>query len=58
MVVAAASHADDEAGYRAGHYNPGQYQQRLIDETSIVGAYSSDLSAFRARGGKIILMMG
>src|SRR4030095_11498217 len=39
-------------------YNPGAYKQSLIDQTSIVGAYSSDLSAFRARGGKIILMQG
>ena len=39
-------------------YNPGVYQQTLIDQTSIVGAYSSDLSAFRARGGKIILLQG
>jgi len=39
-------------------YNPGVYQQSLIDQTSIVGAYSSDLSAFRARGGKIILLQG
>lgn len=39
-------------------YNPGVYRQSLIDQTSIVGAYSSDLSAFRARGGKIILMQG
>jgi len=39
-------------------YNPGVYQQTLIDQSSIVGAYSSDLSAFRARGGKVILLQG
>lgn len=38
--------------------NPGQYQQRLVDMSSTVGAMNPDLSAFQARGGKLIVLHG
>lgn len=39
-------------------FEPGPYQQRIVELSSMVGAYSSDLSAFHKRGGKILLMQG
>jgi hypothetical protein len=38
--------------------NPGIYQQRLVDMSSTVGAMNPDLSAFQARGGKLIVLHG
>ncbi len=38
--------------------NPGKYQQRLVDLSRIIGATNPDLSAFNARGGKLILLHG
>lgn len=38
--------------------NPGNYLQRLIDLSSTVGAMNPDLSAFQARGGKLIVLHG
>ncbi len=37
---------------------PGQYQKRVVDLSAIVGATDPDLSAFKARGGKVIMMQG
>jgi hypothetical protein len=38
--------------------NPGSYQQRLVDMSATVGAMNPDLSAFQARGGKLIVLHG
>ncbi|WP_255754842.1 tannase/feruloyl esterase family alpha/beta hydrolase [Massilia sp. erpn] len=38
--------------------NPGKYQQRVVDLSKIIGATNPDLSAFNARGGKLILLHG
>jgi hypothetical protein len=38
--------------------NPGPYRQRLVDLSSIIGANDPDLSAFKARGGKVIMLQG
>lgn len=38
--------------------NPGKYQQRVVDLSKIIGASNPDLSAFNARGGKLILLHG
>lgn len=38
--------------------NPGIYQQRLVDMSATVGAMNPDLSAFQARGGKLIVLHG
>ena len=37
---------------------PGTYLQRLIDMSATVGAMNPDLSGFRARGGKLIVLHG
>ncbi|NBT06672.1 MAG: tannase/feruloyl esterase family alpha/beta hydrolase, partial [Betaproteobacteria bacterium] len=37
---------------------PGQYEQQLRTTSGIVGATNPDLSGFRARKGKLILMHG
>lgn len=37
---------------------PGQYMQRVVDLSSIVGAENSDLSTFKAHGGKLIMLQG
>jgi hypothetical protein len=38
--------------------NPGPYRQRVLDLSTIVGANDPDLSAFKARGGKVIMLQG
>lgn len=38
--------------------NPGQYQQRLVDLSATVGAMNPDISAYRSRGGKLIILHG
>lgn len=38
--------------------NPGAFQQRLVDSSDVVGAMNPDTSAFRARGGKLIVLQG
>ena len=38
--------------------NPGTYKQRLIDMSATVGAMNPDIEAFRARGGKLIVLHG
>ncbi|MES2258038.1 MAG: tannase/feruloyl esterase family alpha/beta hydrolase [Pseudomonadota bacterium] len=38
--------------------NPGLYKQRIVDLSAIVGAENPDLSAFKARGGKLIMLQG
>jgi feruloyl esterase len=38
--------------------NPGTFQQTLNTVSGIVGAMNPDLEAFRARGGKLIVMHG
>lgn len=38
--------------------NPGSYRQRLVELSAIVGAADPDLSAFKARGGKVIMLQG
>jgi feruloyl esterase len=38
--------------------NPGPYRQRLVELSNIVGAADPDLSAFKAHGGKVIMMQG
>jgi len=37
---------------------PGAYRQRVVELSGIVGANDPDLSAFRARGGKVIVLQG
>jgi feruloyl esterase len=37
---------------------PGPYRKRLVDLSQIVGAADPDLSAFKAHGGKVIMMQG
>jgi feruloyl esterase len=37
---------------------PGRYRQRLVDLSSTVGAMNPDLSAYIARGGKLITLQG
>ena len=37
---------------------PGSYQQRLVDMSAAVGAMNPDIDAFRARGGKLIVLHG
>ena len=37
---------------------PGDYQQRLVDMSAAVGAMNPDISAFQARGGKLIVLHG
>lgn len=38
--------------------NPGRYRQRLVTLSATVGAMNTDVSAFIARGGKLIMMHG
>ncbi|MDB5454319.1 MAG: hypothetical protein JWO33_2897, partial [Caulobacteraceae bacterium] len=38
--------------------NPGPYRTRLVELSGIVGASDPDLSAFKARGGKVIMLQG
>lgn len=38
--------------------NPGAFQQRLVDMSATVGAMNPDIEAFRARGGKLIVLHG
>jgi hypothetical protein len=38
--------------------NPGQYQQRIVELTGIQDANKTDLSAFQAKGGKILMAHG
>jgi feruloyl esterase len=38
--------------------SPGQYQQSLVQSSDVVGAMNPDTSAFRARGGKLIVLQG
>lgn len=38
--------------------SPGQYKQRLVDLSDIIGAMNPDTSAFQARGGKLIVSQG
>jgi pimeloyl-ACP methyl ester carboxylesterase len=38
--------------------NPGRYKSRLIDLSATVGAMNPDMSAFIARGGRLITMHG
>lgn len=38
--------------------NPGAFQQRLVESSDVVGAMNPDTSAFRARGGKLIVLQG
>jgi len=38
--------------------NPGPYKQRLVELSSIIGAANPDLSAFKAHGGKVIMLQG
>jgi hypothetical protein len=38
--------------------NPGPLKQRIVDLSSIVGATDPDLSAFKSRGGRLILLQG
>jgi feruloyl esterase len=38
--------------------NPGTYLQRLVDMSGIVGATNPDIEAYRARGGKLIVLHG
>lgn len=38
--------------------HPGMLQQRLVDLSATVGATNPDLAAFRARGGKLIVLHG
>lgn len=38
--------------------SPGRYQQRLVESSDVVGAMNPDTSAFRARGGKLIVLQG
>lgn len=38
--------------------HPGIYQQRVTDLSAIVGATNPDLSAFQARGGKLMMLQG
>lgn len=38
--------------------NPGGFQPRLAEMSGIVGAMNPDLSAFQARGGKLIVLHG
>ena len=37
---------------------PGEFQQRLVAMSAIVGAMNPDISAFQARGGKLIVLHG
>ena len=37
---------------------PGIYQKRVVELSGIVGATNPDLSAFQARGGKLIMLQG
>ncbi len=37
---------------------PGQYQQRLVEMSDVIGAMNPDTSAFQARGGKLIISQG
>ena len=39
-------------------FNPGPWQQRIIDLSGIIGVLNPDLSAFRAKGGKILWLQG
>jgi pimeloyl-ACP methyl ester carboxylesterase len=39
-------------------FDPAQHQSRLIELSKMIDASSDDISAFRARGGKLILMHG
>lgn len=38
--------------------NPGQYQSRIVELTGIQDANKTDLSAFQAKGGKILMAHG
>jgi hypothetical protein len=38
--------------------NPGPLQDRVVELSGIIGAENPDLSAFQARGGKLIMMHG
>ena len=38
--------------------SPGQYQQRLVESSDVVGAMNPDTTAFLARGGKLIVLQG
>jgi feruloyl esterase len=37
---------------------PGAFQQRLVESSEVVGAMNPDTSAFRERGGKLIVLHG
>ncbi len=50
-----------DAAYDSLAFNlgtPGALQQRLVDLSATVGATNPDLDAFRARGGKLIILHG
>ena len=38
--------------------NPGTFLQRLVDMSATVGAMNPDIEAFKARGGKLIVLHG
>jgi Tannase and feruloyl esterase len=47
-----------ESGIDFDPAQPGVYRQRLVDLSSTVGAMNPDMSAFIARGGKLITLQG
>jgi feruloyl esterase len=40
------------------HFDPAQNQARLLELSKMIDASSDDISAFKARGGKLLLMHG
>ncbi len=40
------------------HFDPAQHQARLLELSKMIDASSVDISAFKARGGKLLLMHG